>query len=69
LELEISSRREVVEDGVYNGAVVLEAAEQGAAVNEVKFLGEEPLLFYVVYLETAIWRNTLNNFELVIEER
>jgi hypothetical protein len=69
LELKISSRCKVVEDGVYNGAVVFEAAEQGAAVNEVEFLGEEPLVFYVVYLETAVWWDTLNHFEPVIEDR
>jgi hypothetical protein len=59
LELEISSWREVVEDRIYDGSVIFEAAEQGAAVNEVEFLGEKPLVFYVVYLETAVWGDTL----------
>ena len=37
-------------------------------MNEVEFLGEGPLVFYVVYLETAVWWDTLNHFELVYEE-
>jgi hypothetical protein len=38
-------------------------------VNEVEFLGKEPLVFYVVYLETAVWWDTFIVSSWMMKER
>jgi hypothetical protein len=59
LQLKISTRCEGVKDGIYDEAVVFEAGEQSAAVNEIKFLGEDPFIFGVINFESAIGWDTV----------
>jgi hypothetical protein len=40
--------------------VVFEGGEEGSAVNVVELFLEDPLLFGVVDLELAVWRDTSN---------
>lgn len=54
LQLEISSGLEIVENLLANGAVVFEACDHGACVNEIEWLVESPFVFCIVDLEFAV---------------
>jgi hypothetical protein len=57
LQLEISTRCEIVKDLLRNGTVVLEASHDGSSMDVIKRLIEAPIFFCIVDLELAVCRD------------
>ena len=56
LELEVTARHEGAEGGAHHHRRVLEAGQQGAAVDEVEAVAKGPLVLRVFDGEVAVWR-------------
>jgi hypothetical protein len=59
LELEVTTWFETLESLSEDGSWIFETGKDSPAVDIIEFLTENPLIFCIINLETAIWRDAL----------